>query len=231
MNLDLLSCIVLIENVLMKRSMLICLLSSTEDELKEKLRLEQLRHSDVTYNSKIHINNVSKGEEPRAECPPAPLRPFLPSPPMPVTVIPIPVVTPNPAGSPTLPVPMLSPPAAPPLTSPGRDAHSPWEENVAALPHSPKPDPPTSVPTANHMQPMHTHHQHPQPPPQTSSTNPQQQQQQLQPHPGSIVSPPQQFPLLPWSPQHASPPNDRSSRGGSPPDDGRQLDLKKRPGG
>ncbi|XP_008298117.1 max-binding protein MNT isoform X2 [Stegastes partitus] len=210
-----------------------------EDELKESLRLQQLteqRHKDLNYNSTIHINNVHKAEELRAECRPAPMQPCLPPPSMPITVIPIPVVTPNPTGSPTLPVSTLSPPAAPPLASPKRDPHSPQEQSAAALLCSPqpKPDHPTVL-TANHNQPIQNHHHHPQLIAQT--TNPKMQQpthqQLVQRYPGSIVSPSQQHALLPHSGpvlQQAPLQNGPVSRG-SPPDDGRHLDSKKRPGG
>ncbi|XP_044058126.1 max-binding protein MNT isoform X2 [Siniperca chuatsi] len=197
-----------------------------DDELKEKQHLEQLaeqRHSDVNYNSTIHINNVSKAEQLRTECRPAPIPPSLPPPSMPITVIPIPVVTPNPTGSPTLPVATLSPPAAPPP--------------AATLPRSPqpKPDHPTSVLTANHKQLIQNHHHHPQLIAQTNDAKLQQQthQQLVQRYPGSIVSPPQQHALLPQSGpvlQQAPLQNGPISRG-SPPDDGRHLDSKKRPGG
>ncbi|XP_041797347.1 max-binding protein MNT isoform X2 [Chelmon rostratus] len=197
-----------------------------EDELKEKQCLDQLtqqKHSDVNYNSTIHINNVSKAEELRTECHPVPIPPSLPPPPMPITVIPIPVVTPNPTGSPTLPVATLSPPAAPPP--------------AATLPRSPqpKPDHPSSVLTANHKQLIQNHHHHPQLIAQTNSTKLQQQihQQLVQRYPGSIVSPPQQHALLPQSgpvPQQAPLQNGPISRG-SPTDDSRHLDNKKRPGG
>uniref|UniRef100_A0A4W6DIF8 Max-binding protein MNT n=1 Tax=Lates calcarifer TaxID=8187 RepID=A0A4W6DIF8_LATCA len=210
-----------------------------EDDLKEKLRLEQLtgqRHSDVKYNSTIHINNVPKAEDFHTECRLAPIPPSLPPPSMPITVIPIPVVTPNPTGSPTLPVATLSPPAAPPLASPKRDPHSPQEQSAAALPRSPQPKPehPTSVLTTDHKQPIQNHH-HPQLIAQTNNTKLQQQthQQLVQRYPGSIVSPPQQHALLPQSGpvlQQAPLQNGPTSRG-SPPDDGRQLDNKKRPGG
>eukprot|EP00064_Thunnus_orientalis_P004435 superscaffoldBa00000404_g4447 len=175
-----------------------------EDELKEKLRLEQLaeqRRSDVNYNSTIHVNNVSKAEELRTECRPAPIPPSLPPPSMPITVIPIPVEQ-SAAALPRSP--------------------------------QPKPDHPTSVLTVNHKQPIQNHHHHPQFIPQTGNTKlqPQTHQQLLQRYPGSIVSPPQQHALLPQSGpllQQAPLQNGPISRG-SPPDDGRQLD-KKRPGG
>ncbi|XP_071353354.1 max-binding protein MNT isoform X2 [Trachinotus anak] len=206
-----------------------------EDELKEKLHLEQVtgqRHLDLNYNSTIHINHVSKAEELHTECRLAPIPPSLPPSSMPITVIPIPVVTPNPTGSPTLPVATLSPPAAPPLTSHRSDPHSPQELSAAALSRSPQPKPDhlTSVLTANHKQ-LIQNHIHPQLITQTNNTK--LQQQLVQRYPGSIVSPPQQHALLPQSgPVLQQPPlqNGPNSRG-SPPDDGRQLDNKKRPGG
>lgn len=220
--------------------MLTALFSSTEDELKEKLRVQQLtelRHSDC--NSTIHINNVSKAEELLTECHPAPTPPSLPPPSMPITVIPIPVVTPNHTGSPTLPVATLSPPAAPPLASPKRDPQSPQEQSAAALLCSPQPKPDhPNVVTPNHKPLIQNHHHHPQLITQSNNTKLQQQQQQqthqqlVQRYPGSIVSPPQQHALLPHSAhvlQQAPLQNGPISRG-SPPDDGR-LDSKKRPGG
>ncbi|XP_034722652.1 max-binding protein MNT isoform X2 [Etheostoma cragini] len=193
-----------------------------EDELKEKQRLEQLaerRNSDVNYNSTLHINNVSKA---KAECRAVPIPTSLPPPSMPITVIPIPVVTPNPTDSPTLPVATLCPPAAPPP--------------AATLPCSPQPisDHPTSVLTTNHTHLIQNHHHQPPLIAQTNSTKLQQQthQQLVQRYPGSIVSPPQQHALLPQSGHVVQQPplqNGTISRG-SPPDDGRHLD-KKRPGG
>ncbi|XP_019943904.2 max-binding protein MNT [Paralichthys olivaceus] len=206
-----------------------------EDELKEKLHLELMtvqRQSDVIYNSTIHINNVSKAEVLRTEFCPAPTPPSLPTAPMPIAVIPIPVVTPNPAGSPTLPLATLSPPAAPPLASPMRDPHSPQEESAVGLlsPSQPKPDHPIPVLTASHNRLIQNHH-HPQLIAPTNNTK--LQQQLVQRYPGSIVSPPQQHALLPQlGPvlQQAPLQNGSISRG-SPPDDARQLDNKKRPGG
>ncbi|XP_069545933.1 max-binding protein MNT isoform X2 [Brachyistius frenatus] len=204
-----------------------------EDELKEKLRLQQLteqRHSDVNYNSTIHVNNVSKGEERRAECRPPPTPPSLPPPSLPLAVIPIPVVTPNPAGSPTLPVAALSPP----LASPKRDPHSPQEQSAAAPPCSPQPKPehPTVV-TANHKQPLPNHRHHPQLVAHTNNAKMQQQAQHLQRYPGSIVSPPLQHALLPHSGPvlQQAPLQNGPISSASPPDDSRHLDSKKRPGG
>ncbi|XP_063763383.1 max-binding protein MNT isoform X2 [Eleginops maclovinus] len=187
-----------------------------EDDLKEKQRLEQFsqqRHAAVLFNSTIHINNVSKGVDLRSEGRPGPIPPSLPPPSMPIAVIPIPVVTPNPAGSPTLPVATLSPPAAPPPAT--------------TLPRSPQPKPDHSVLTANHKQLIQNHH------PQliAQTNNAKLQQQLVQRYPGSIVSTPQQHAILPQSGpvlQQAPLQNGPDSRG-SPPDD-RLLD-KKRPGG
>ncbi|XP_068172683.1 max-binding protein MNT isoform X2 [Antennarius striatus] len=194
-----------------------------EDELKEKQRLEQLaerRRSDVTCTS-VHINTLSKAEERYPSCCPEPVPPSLPPPSMPIAVIP--VVTPNPTGSPTLSVATLSPPAAPPP--------------AATLPRSPHPKPnySCSALATNHKQPIQNHHPHSQITTQLSDSTLQQQtnQQPGQRYPGSIVSPPQQHSLPPQSCpvlQQAPLQNDPIGRG-SPPDDGRHLDNKKRPGG
>ncbi|KAG7478805.1 max-binding protein MNT isoform X1 [Solea senegalensis] len=203
-----------------------------EDELKETFHLEQWtvqRHSAI-FNSSAHINNVFKAEQ----CQPAPVASTLSAPTMAITVIPIPMVTNNPTGSPTLPVSTPSPPAVPPLASPKRDPYSPKEESAPALLSSsqPKPDHQTSVLTPGHKQPLQNHHQLIAP---SNDTKLQQQthQQLAQRFAGSIVSPPQQHTLLSQlSPvlQQAPLQNGSLCRG-SPPDDSRQLDNKKRPGG
>ncbi|KAM9318874.1 max-binding protein MNT [Pholidichthys leucotaenia] len=210
-----------------------------EDELKEKLHLQQLKEQrffDVNHNSTNHISNVPKAtaEEPCTDCQLAPIPPSLPH--MPITVIPIPVVTPNPTGSPTLPVTTLSSPAIPQLASPNRDSHSPQEQSAATLFCSPqtKPDHPPVV-TASQKQPTQNHHPQLQLIAQANNTKVQHQTQQqlVQHYPGSIVSPAQQNALLPPSGpvlQQAPLHNGPISRG-SPPDDSRQLDGKKRPGG
>ncbi|XP_054649503.1 max-binding protein MNT isoform X2 [Dunckerocampus dactyliophorus] len=199
-----------------------------EDELKEKLRLDQLteqRHIHLNnYTSMGYINNVFKAEVLSSEHPPAPMPPSLPPPSMPVAVIPIPLVTPNPADSPALPVAMLSHPAAPPVASPKREPPSPQEQSVAA-PRSPQ----SKSDDLNHKQPRENHQNHPsQILPHASNTN--VQQQTLQEYSGSIVTPPQQPAVTPQALQPAALANSPTSRGGSP-DDGRLLDLKKRPGG
>lgn len=219
-------------------------LKAREDELKENLRLQHLteqKFSDVNYNSISPINHVSKAskvEELHTECCPAPIPPSLPPPSMPITVIPLPVVIPNPKSSPTLPVATLSPPAAPLLSSPERGPHSPHEQSAVARQCSPPPkqDHPTSAVSNAHKQPIQNHHHHsPLIAPANGSKAPQHL---VQHYPGSIVSPQQQHPLQPH-PGAALPPaslppaslqNGPISRG-SPPDDGRQLDSKKRPGG
>uniref|UniRef100_A0A3P9MP81 Max-binding protein MNT n=1 Tax=Oryzias latipes TaxID=8090 RepID=A0A3P9MP81_ORYLA len=206
-----------------------------EEDLKEKLCLQkktEFRLWDVNYNSTNHINNVSKVEERRTECRPVPAPPSVP-----VSVIPIPVVTPNPLASLPLPVATLSPPAAPPLASPKRDPQSPQEQSAAALLCSsqPKADLPPSTVTGNHRRLIQDHHQHPQLIAQADNTKVHQQTHQalLQNYPGPIVSTPKELALLPPTGPvfQPSPLQNGPISRGSPPDDGRQLDYKKRPGG
>jgi len=184
----------------------------TEDELKEKQRLEHLaerRLCDVNRDAaSIRLNNVSRAEE----CHPPPVPPSLPPPSITVVTVVAPGDT-------------LSPPAA----------------AILPRPPQPKPDhSPTSVPTANHKQLMQNQNQHHQNQHQqrliVQTNNTKLQTQLLHRYPGAIVSPPQQLALLPQPGpvvQQAPPPpplqNGPISRG-SPPDDGRQLD-RKRPGG
>ncbi|KAF6736034.1 Max-binding protein MNT [Oryzias melastigma] len=210
-----------------------------EEDLKEKLCLQkrtEFRLCDVNYNSTNHVNNVSKVEERRPECRPVPAPPSLPLPSVPVSVIPIPVVTPNPIGALPLPVATLSPPAAPPLASPKRDPQSPQEQSAAALLCSsqPKADLPPSAVTGSHRRLIQENH------PQliaqqANNTKVQQQTHQplLQSYPGPIVSAPKELALLPPSGPvfQSSPPQNGPISRGSPTDDGRQLDYKKRPGG
>ncbi|KAM4743463.1 max-binding protein MNT [Anableps anableps] len=208
-----------------------------EDEIKEKLLLQQKTeyvYPDGNYSSE-HINNVLKAEERLTECRPPPIPPSLPPHSMPVTVFSIPVVTPNPTGSPSLPVTTLSSPAAPSLAFPNRDPQSPQEQSAAAVRGSPplRADYPTPAVTVNHRQPTQNHHNPSQPIDQTNTQVQQTPQQVVQCYAGSIISAPQHQALLPHpSPllQPAPPQNGTISRGGSP-DDSRQLDSKKRPGG
>uniref|UniRef100_A0A3Q4GNA9 Max-binding protein MNT n=1 Tax=Neolamprologus brichardi TaxID=32507 RepID=A0A3Q4GNA9_NEOBR len=175
-----------------------------EDE-KEKLRLQHLKEqSHPNVNSTIHINNVSKAEELHMESRPPPIPSALSPPSVPITVIPIPVT----------------------------DSSPPLEQSAAALLWSPQPKPDIqTMVTANHKQPIQNHHLQPQLVTQTNNTK--LHQQLVQRYPGTIVSPIQQQALLPHSGpvlQQAPLHNGPVSRG-SPPDDSRHLDSKKRPGG
>eukprot|EP00066_Takifugu_rubripes_P004868 XP_003968522.1 PREDICTED: max-binding protein MNT [Takifugu rubripes] len=200
-----------------------------EDELKEKPLLQMLaeqKNPGVYYKlTANHFNHVPRGEELRNECHLAPPSPSLPPSSMPITVIPVPVVAPSPTGSSPLPVSTLSPPAAPPP--------------AATLPCSPQPRPDHAISslTTNHKQlvPNPTQPPRAQPITQANSTKLQQLAQQplVQRYPGSIVSPPHQQTLLPQAgPVLQQTPllNGPISRG-SPPDDSRHVDNKKRPGG
>ncbi|CAL8351131.1 unnamed protein product [Lota lota] len=214
-----------------------------ENELKEKLRLEQLaehRHSSLIYTSPVHhqydqhVHYVAK-EEPRVAH-------RLPPQPMPITVIP--VVAASHTGLPPPPPPLpanLSQPATPHFPSPPRrDPYSPQESTRAPPPVSPQPRPDPSLSslasaaTVSYPSPPshqnHHHHPLPQLAAQHAGTQPPLP---LQRYPGSIVTAPQQQqqPLLPQpGPPQAPLPTSPNSRG-SPPDDGRHLDNKKRPGG
>ncbi|XP_026138002.1 max-binding protein MNT [Carassius auratus] len=190
-----------------------------ENELQERRRREQeadKRRAEVTsYTQPIQMNHVTWVEESvldhrhipaPAQAPPPP-----PPPTMPITVIPISVVSSTP---PALPPPLppttaLSPLEAPPLTPPRKDAHS--LPNQQALHQRPlissqvKAEPTSLSPS--------------------SGTKPAQQ---LQTYPGPIITA-SQHALLP----QPGPPSAQSSPAirGSPPIDHRNLDGKKRPGG
>ncbi|XP_014069865.1 max-binding protein MNT isoform X1 [Salmo salar] len=218
-----------------------------ENELREKLRLEQLsdhkRNDVTTYSSPIQMNHVTRAEEscPYSERCPAFVPPPLPPPSM--TVIPIPMMTSNHTGlPPTVPTPSstsLSPQAgaAPHLASPRRDPHSPGQGHqgqgvLLALSPQVKTDPSHHLALAqsgNHKQNHHHHHHLPQiVSPQSGNYKLLQKQQQqspqlVQPYPGSIVSAPQPGPPQTPCGGQTSPVGGR----GSPPD----LDGKKRPGG
>ncbi|XP_055751751.1 max-binding protein MNT-like isoform X2 [Salvelinus fontinalis] len=225
-----------------------------ENELREKLRLEQLsdhkRNDVTTYSSPIQMNHVTRGEEscPDSERCPAFVPPPLPPPSM--TVIPIPMMTFNHTGlPPTVPTPSsttLSPQAgaAPHLASPRRDPHSPGQGHqgqgvLLALSPQVKTDHSHHLPLAqsgNHKQNHHHHNHLPQIVSPHSGNHKllQKQQQQspqlVQPYPGSIVSAPQLHSLLPQPGPPQTPCGGQTSPiggRGSPPD----LDGKKRPGG
>lgn len=170
----------------------------------------------MKYTPTEPINNVPKTEERCSEGRPAPLSPPPLPLSMPITVIPIPVLTASLTGSPGLSGGALSPPAAPPP--------------AAALPRSPQPGPeqPSSAfAAAGQKQPMPN-----QPsvqPPLVAQTNGSKPQHAAQRYSGSIVSssPPRPQSILPQqAPQQNSP-----VRRGSPPADSLHFDSKKRPGG
>ncbi|XP_033832656.1 LOW QUALITY PROTEIN: max-binding protein MNT [Periophthalmus magnuspinnatus] len=194
-----------------------------EDEFKEKLLREQ-KTSGVIPNSTVHCNNITKAQG----CHPALIQPPMPPASVPITVIPIPVVTPSHSVSPSLPV--------APLPSTKRESLFNEDQNPSGLPCSPLPRPdhhPTSAPSTNHKQPLHNHQHHFIG--QTANTSVQQQtpQHSIHRYTGSIVSPSPSQAVLPQSGtllQHGPILNGSVSRS-SPLDDSRLLDSKKRPGG
>lgn len=184
-----------------------------ENELQERRRREQeaeKRRAELnSYTQPIRLNPVPYREEsgPERQHIPAPAQPPPPLPPMPITVIPIPLVPSTPPALPPPPTTSLSPSAAPRLTPPRKDA--------SPLPNQhPRPLAPTQVKTE------------PTSLPQSNGTKPAQQ---IQSYPGSIVTSSSQHALLP---QPAPPSLQTSPVGrGSPPEDHRGFDGKKRPGG
>ncbi|XP_030632943.1 max-binding protein MNT [Chanos chanos] len=191
-----------------------------ENELREKMRLqheaEQQRAAAASRAQPVRMNHITWTEEAgpeRRHAPPAP--PPLPPPPssVPITVIPIPVVSSNPSAIPPAPAAALSPPVAPRLAPPSRkDAHSP--------PSQPAPHQRALVSSQVKAEP-------------TSLTQPpnikQTQPQLLQPYQGSIVTA-SQHALLPQPGPPSAQPSPIQSRA-SPPEDHRHIDGKKRPGG
>ncbi|CDQ78114.1 unnamed protein product [Oncorhynchus mykiss] len=190
------------------------------------------------------MNYVTRAEDscPYSECCPAFVPPPLPPPSM--TVIPIPTMTSNHTGlPPTVPTPS-SPQAgaAPHLSSPRRDPHSPGQGHQGQgvlLALSPQVTTDHShhlslAQSGNHKQ-NHHHHHLPQIVSPQSGTHKllQKQQQQKSPQlvqPGSIVSASQLHSLLPQPGPPQTPCGGQTSPvggRGSPPD----LDGKKRPGG
>ncbi|KAG9265192.1 max-binding protein MNT [Astyanax mexicanus] len=185
-----------------------------ENELRERLRLEReaekRRAEVVSCVQPTRTNHTIWAEEstqerhhtPAPAPPPPPPPQALPAPSIPITVIPIPYVSSSPTSLPATPSTPLSPPTTPRLTPPRKATHSPPAQSAL---HQCAVVPP-QVKAA------------PTPLAQTNGTKPPQL---LQPYPGSIVT----TSLLP-QPAQSSP----VSRG-SPPDDLRNLDNKKRPGG
>lgn len=153
------------------------------------------------------MNHVTWVEEsgPEHRHIPAPAQPLPPPPPptMPITVIPIPVVSSTPPALPPPPTTALSPSAAPRLTPPRKDAH--LLPNQQALHQRPLISSQVKAETTS-----------------LSQSNSTKLAQQLQTFPGSIIAA-SQHALLP----QPGPPSAQSS----PPDDHRNLDGKKRPGG
>nr|XP_046169689.1 max-binding protein MNT-like [Oncorhynchus gorbuscha] len=186
-----------------------------ENELREKLRLEQLsdhkRNDVTTYSSPVQMNYVTRAEDscPYSERCPAFVPPPLPPPSMTTQVCP-------PPSQPPLPPPC--PPqagAAPHLASPRRDPHSPGQGHQGQgvlLALSPQIVSPQSG----------TH--------KLLQKRQQQSPQLVQSYPGSIVSASQLHSLLPQPGPPQTPCGGQTSPvggRGSPPD----LDGKKRPGG
>uniref|UniRef100_A0A673KPB9 Max-binding protein MNT n=1 Tax=Sinocyclocheilus rhinocerous TaxID=307959 RepID=A0A673KPB9_9TELE len=157
------------------------------------------------------MNHVTWVEEsgPEHRHIPAPAQPPPPPLTMPITVIPIPVVSSTPPALPPPPTTALSPSPAPPLTPPRKDTHS--------LPNQ----------QALHQRPLISSQVKAEPT-SLSQSNGTKPAQQLQTYPGPIVTA-SQHALLP----QPGPPSVQSSPAvrGSPPDDHRNLDGKKRPGG
>uniref|UniRef100_A0A673KGD8 Max-binding protein MNT n=1 Tax=Sinocyclocheilus rhinocerous TaxID=307959 RepID=A0A673KGD8_9TELE len=186
-----------------------------ENELQERRRREQeaeKRRAEVnSYTQPIRMNHVTWVEEsgPEHRHIPAPAQPPPPPLTMPITVIPIPVVSSTPPALPPPPTTALSPSPAPPLTPPRKDTHS--------LPNQ----------QALHQRPLISSQVKAEPT-SLSQSNGTKPAQQLQTYPGPIVTA-SQHALLP----QPGPPSVQSSPAvrGSPPDDHRNLDGKKRPGG
>lgn len=184
-----------------------------ENELRERLRLEleaERRRAEAVSCVQPTRTWAEESSQERHHAP-APAAPPAPPPPaplaasIPITVIPIPLVSSNPTSLPAAPSTRLSPPATPRLTPPRKATHSPPDQHAlqqcAIVPPQVK-----AAPTS------------------LAQTNGTKAPQLLQPYPGSIVtgSP---HALLP-QPAQPSP-----VARASPPDDLRNLDNKKRPGG
>ncbi|XP_055052572.2 max-binding protein MNT isoform X1 [Misgurnus anguillicaudatus] len=186
-----------------------------ENELQEKRRCEQeaeKRKVEVnSYGQPVRINHMTRvedsGPEHRLVTAPAP----PPPPTMPFTVIPITVVSSTPSALPTPPTTAISPTTASHLTPPRKDVH-----------------------TLLNQQTLHQHNlissqvkAEPTSPCQSNGTKPSPPQP-LQTYPGSIITA-SQHPLLPQPGLSSAQTSPAAS--GSSPDDHRNLDGKKRPGG
>ncbi|KAK2881031.1 hypothetical protein QQF64_008631 [Cirrhinus molitorella] len=186
-----------------------------ENELQERRRREQeaeKRRAEVNSQTQpIRMNHVTWVEEsgPEHRHIPAPAQPPPPPAAMPITVIPIPVVSSTPPALPPPPTTALSPSAAPCLTPPRKDTHS--------LPNH----------QALHQRPLISSQVKAEPT-LLSQSNGTKPPQQLQTYPGTLIAA-SQHALLPQPVPPSAQPS--SSVRGSPPDDHRNLDGKKRPGG
>ncbi|XP_066551474.1 max-binding protein MNT isoform X2 [Amia ocellicauda] len=204
-----------------------------ESELREKLRLDreaEQKRAEVTAPVlapvlPLRVNHVTgRGERACPEQHPSTAPPPPLPPPPPVAVIPVPVVTASPAATPhplslTLPAALpaaLSPPAAPRLSPPSKEVHSP-----AA--------PPPQLQQCPLLGPQVK--AEPSTPPQAGSPKQQQQQQQqpvMPPYPGSIIATSQHALLSQGVSLQVQP--GAGARPGSL-EDARNLDQKRRPGG
>ncbi|XP_076138293.1 max-binding protein MNT isoform X1 [Alosa pseudoharengus] len=211
-----------------------------ENELRERLRqeqeAEQRKRTEAAAAQALRVNShhhhhhhhhVTWVEEPSgSERRLAPLPPQPPPPSLPIAVIPIPVV-------PSAPNPQTAFPPAPNTACSPHTVHHQHQQRQG----SPRKDA-RSPPTSQHAHPQHVLIS-PQPEPEPTSlthslsatTKHQHQQQQphlVQSYPGTIVAASQHaMPPQLGSPQAQASPVSR----GSPPDDGRHGDGKKRPGG
>ncbi|KAL7853611.1 hypothetical protein AOLI_G00204550 [Acnodon oligacanthus] len=219
-----------------------------EEERREKALLsrgaEQKRPAPPVQA--VQINHVTWAEETRPEPqrhhqhhPPAPAPPPSLPPPVPITVIPIPMVPANPAAPPlqatpslhtASPMPVvtplataLSPPATPLLSPTGKDTHSPPQQ-----------------PQQQHRQLLSHIKAEASSLPQSGNSPKQQPQALLQPYPAPIITTQSpaagQHTLLP-QPTLAQPQSSQSQAtqpartNGSPLEDARSLEGKRRPGG
>lgn len=160
-----------------------------------------------SYTHPVRINHMTRleGSVPEDRHITAPAPPFPPT--VPITVIPIPLVSSTPTALPT----SISPSIAPCLTPPKKDVH--FLPKQQALHQHPLI---SSQVKAEPISLFKFNGNNPQPP------------QQLQPYPGSIITATQNA-LLPHSGLPLTQPSPATR--GSPPDDHNNIDGKKRPGG
>ncbi|XP_051535920.1 max-binding protein MNT-like isoform X2 [Myxocyprinus asiaticus] len=187
-----------------------------ENELQERRRREQeaeKRRVEInSYTQPVRMSHMTWMEEsgPAHRNVPAPPPPPPLPPTMPITIIPIPVVSSTPSAIPPPPTTAVSPLAAPCLTPPRKDAHSlPNQQTLHQRPiisSQVKAEPTLLSPSSGTK---------PSPP------------QQIQTFPGSIITTPQHALL----PQPGPPPSQTSPASRGSPTEDRNFDGKKRPGG